>query len=132
MIRQIGATAPDEQHDQLNGYNCPSCGLPVDVPASHAGGVVCCPYSTCGEDMVIPPTAQPKQQGPPTERCYDCGEAIPEGKVYRREVAVSRTYQSGGVYSTSGGRYGSGSYSGKRGHLCSGESLPTLLRGTRR
>jgi hypothetical protein len=47
--------------------------------------------------MTIPPAAQIAQPLPPMERCYDCGDAIPEGQVYRREVEVSSSYSSGSI-----------------------------------
>jgi hypothetical protein len=34
------------------------------------------------------------------ERCYDCGQLIPEGRVYRRTVAVSSSYTSGSISAT--------------------------------
>jgi hypothetical protein len=45
------------------------------------------------------------------ERCYDCGEAIPEGQVYRRTVCVSSSYSSGNI---SVGTLGSGKSFGDR------------------
>jgi len=54
------------------------------------------------------------------ERCYDCGNAIPEGQVFRRTVAVSSSYTCGSISTNtrgSGKSFGdrnstSGSYGG--------------------
>lgn len=85
--------------------NCPTCDRPVDVPPALAGTVMDCPHPDCGRPMAIPPAAQVAQPLPPMERCYDCGRPIPEGRVCRREVAVSSSYSSGSI---SASTYGGG------------------------
>jgi hypothetical protein len=47
--------------------------------------------------MAIPLAARSAQPLPPMERCYDCGQAIPEGEVCRRTVAVNSSYSSGSI-----------------------------------
>jgi hypothetical protein len=68
---------------------CHDCGAIIRVRAE------ACPK--CG---VRQPPAQPP---PPAERCYDCGLAIPEGEVCRREVEVSSSHTSGSISTASSG-----------------------------
>jgi hypothetical protein len=82
---------------------CPHCAGVVDVDPSQAGNVVACPHPNCGREMAIPPAAQVGQLLAPMERCYDCGRPIPEGEVCRRTVAVSCSYSSGGISTSTRG-----------------------------
>jgi hypothetical protein len=90
---------------------CHECGAVIRQKAE------ICPH--CGVRQPI----DDNQQAAPLERCYDCGQLIPEGRVFRRTVAVSSSYTSGSISATTspgrafgeryrGNDYTSGSYGG--------------------
>jgi hypothetical protein len=89
---------------------CP-CGQTIRVPSPPPAASN---PTTLGNWQPAPPPIHSDQRAAPLERCYDCGDLIPEGRVHRRTVEVGSSYTSGSIsaWTSPGNGLASGSYGG--------------------
>jgi DNA-directed RNA polymerase subunit M/transcription elongation factor TFIIS len=129
--------APAAESADVPIEDCLLCNAALSVPPEQTGRWIECP--NCGEGFAAAakePSPPPHVQGHSnssagaarrdrpktrlsTERCYDCGELIPEGDSCRRIVTVSYSHTSGSYGSgTQRGSYGGSSSTTAKVSLC--------------